>query len=374
MMTNMILADDISWHYPSVYALLLLLLLPFLGYMLFSIRNRAAVAVSDTETANTLNKTWRMRLMWLPPVLRLLAIALVIVAVARPQIGNAETRTYAKGIAIELLLDRSGSMQAMDFKLDNHPVSRLEAVKDVAMRFIKGNEDNLEGREHDLIGLITFARYADQTSPMTLDHRHLVRMLKETQIARPDGEGSSTAIGDAVGLAVERIDALSTQIAENSEEQLQGKVIILLTDGENNAGDLDPIQAAKVAETLGIKIYTIGVGTTGRAPFPVTDPFGRRTFTWQPVRIDEATLQEMAKITGGEYFRATDTESLEKIYERIDELEKTEIEEQRFVDYHELAIKPLYMGWGTLPPILVMAFAALALEILLRQTILRRVP
>ncbi|MEZ6081432.1 MAG: VWA domain-containing protein [Pirellulaceae bacterium] len=174
-------------------------------------------------------------------------------------------------------------------------------------------------------------------------------------------------MGDAISLAVEKLNALDAR----QKEKVKSKVIILLTDGENNAGVLEPIQAAELAETMGIKIYTIGVGTKGEAPVPVTDVFGRSTVQMMPVNIDEATLEKVASITGGKYFRATDTDSLKAIYGEIDKLEKTSVEAQYFVDYRELAVQSTTAGWYSIPPLLLIAFVLLAARLVLQQTWLR---
>jgi len=372
------LAENFVWHSPSAWWLLLVLLLPFLILGQWSRRQRPTLAISSTEIASQLPGTWRTQMLWIPPVLRLLAITALIFALARPQLGNEYTVADVEGIAIQLVVDRSGSMQAIDFRIDDQPVDRLVAVKHVARRFVEGDGTALTGRRHDLIGLISFARYADQDSPLTLDHGYLLGQLDNvTWPSNPAEDG--TAIGDGLGLAVERLLALDREHKAanngNDEKDAPEKVIILLTDGENNAGDLDPLQAARMAQALGIRLYTIGVGTTGRAPFPTVDPrTGQRRITWHNVAIDEAMLREMARITGGEYFPANDIEALEAIYNQIDEFEKTQVQEQRFMNYRELALRPWRMGWFTFPPLVLLAFGLLAVEITLRQTLLRRVP
>ncbi len=265
-----------------------------------------------------------------------------------------------------MVVDRSGSMQAMDFKLNGEQVDRLTAIKNVAGKFVSGG-DGLDGRHSDLIGLITFAGFADGVTPPTLDHAFLLNNLTQTQIVSVRGE-DGTAIGDAIALAVEKLNALD----ERQDEKVQSKVIILLTDGENTAGELDPLPAAELAETLGIKIYTIGVGTRGQAPIPVEDMFtGRKVMRWMPVNIDEDTLKKVAETTGGKYFRATDTESLTGIYQEIDQLEKTKVEADHYVDYRELAVQPYRSGWITFPPMLLLAFGLLLARVVLQDTWLR---
>ena len=291
---------------------------------------------------------------------------LLIVALARPQEGRKQTIVDSEGIAIEMVVDRSGSMQAMDFQLNGAPVDRLTAVKDVAAQFVSGG-DNLPGRVSDLVGLITFAGRADGIAPPTLDHPYLIGQLERTEIATDRSE-DGTAIGDGIGLAVEKLTALG----KGDERKMKSKVVILLTDGENNAGDLDPIQAAELAATLGVKVYTIGVGTNGRAPFRVADPFtGRTVLQWARVNIDEATLKRVADATGGKYFHATDTASLEQIYKDIDQLERSRVEARNFTDYRELAIEPVHAGAVTLPPLVLVAFWLLATQIVLSNTLFR---
>ena len=264
-----------------------------------------------------------------------------------------------------MVVDRSGSMQAMDFQVDGAHVDRLTAIKKVAGDFVIG-QDGLQGRFSDLVGLITFAGYADGETPPTLDHAFLVSQLNSTQIVTSRSE-DGTAIGDAISLAVEKLNALDAR----QKEKVKSKIVILLTDGENNAGELDPIPAAELAQTMGIKVYTIGVGTNGRAPVPVIDAFGRKTVQWMDVNLDEATLEKVAAITGAKYFRATDTDSLASIYAEIDQLEKTQVEAQHFVDYRDLAVQPYMAGWITIPPMLMIAFALLMARFVLQQTWLR---
>ena len=261
-------------------------------------------------------------------------------------------------------------MQALDFKIDGEHVDRLTAIKNVAAKFVAGDTDgneDLEGRFNDLVGLITFAGFADGITPPTLDHGFLVANLNKTEIVEVRSE-DGTAIGDAIALAVEKLNALD----ERQEEKVKSKVIILLTDGENTAGELEPIAAAEVAQTIGIKIYTIGVGTKGQAPFPTRDPFsGRRRVRMIQVNIDEDTLRKVAETTGGKYFRATDTDSLMNIYREIDELEKTKVESQNFVDYRELAVQPYQYGAVSIPPLLLIAFVLMISRVVLQNTWLR---
>lgn len=353
----------------SPWYLLLLLLLPWLIWRLFARRRKLAVRFSSLQIAKQVRPSLRQRLAWLPRALTVGAILFLILGMARPREGRQQTVAESEGIAIELVVDRSGSMQAMDFQIDGENVDRLTAIKNVAGKFVMGEEDEdneLTGRFNDLVGLLTFAGYADGVTPPTLDHSFLVSQLNDLRIVtqrREDG----TAIGDALALAVEKLNALD----ERQKEKVKSKVVILLTDGENNAGEMSPRQAAELAQTMGIKVYTIGVGTKGRAPMPVVDPFGRKRLQWMPVNIDEDTLKEIATLTGGKYFRATDTDSLEKIYAEIDQLEKTKVEAKHFVDYRELAMQPYHAGTITIPPMLFIVFVLLAVRMILQQTWLR---
>jgi len=316
---------------------------------------------------------FRVRLRWLLPVLRTLVLVLLIVAVARPRKGNEQTKLPTEGIAIGLLVDRSGSMQAMDFTVDGQKVDRLVAVQNVVRSFVLGDEQ-LKGRPDDLIGLISFGTYADSKCPLTLDHSYLIEALDRTEIARTEEEGQ-TAIGDALALAVEQMRNLDRSRRLQQARPVRSRILILLTDGQNNAGDIEPLKAAEIAKTFNIKIYTIGAGTHGMAPVPFQDPFsGRRIYRPMQVDIDEDTLRKIADATGGKYYRATDTDSLRSVYSEIDQLEKTQTTERRFLQYRELATEWTHWGRFTLPPLLLLTFALLAAELILRHTWLRRLP
>ncbi|TWT63393.1 vWA domain-containing protein [Rubinisphaera italica] len=350
----------------SPWYFLLLLIVPWMAWRLFAPRRRRAVRFSSLKIAQQMTPTLRQRLIWLPNALTMAAIIFLIVGIARPREGREQTVAESEGIAIEMVVDRSGSMQAMDFQIDGEHVDRLTAIKKVAGEFVMGSDGHeLEGRFSDLVGLITFAGYADGETPPTLDHSFLVSQLNNASIVTTRNE-DGTAIGDAISLAVEKLNALDAR----QKQKVQSKVIILLTDGENNAGQLEPVQAAELAATMGIKVYTIGVGTKGQAPVPVTDAFGRQRIQWMPVNIDEETLTKVAEVTGGKYFRATDTDSLANIYTEIDQLEKTKVEAKHFVDYRELAVQS-YAGPISVPPLLLIAFVLLAARLVLQQTWLR---
>ncbi|MEZ6062845.1 MAG: VWA domain-containing protein [Planctomycetaceae bacterium] len=350
----------------SPWYFILLPLVPVVAWRLFARRRLLAVRFSSVALARRMQPTLRQRLVWLPNALTIAALLLLIVGAARPREGREQAVSESEGIAIELVVDRSGSMQAMDFQIDGEHVDRLTAIKNVAGKFVSGG-DGLEGRFSDLVGLVTFAGYADGVTPPTLDHSFLVAQLNNAQIVNSRSE-DGTAIGDAISLAVEKLSALDAR----QKKKVKSKVIILLTDGENNAGELDPVQAAELAQTMGIRIYTIGVGTRGQAPMPVSDPFsGRTVMQWVPVNIDEDTLTKVANVTGGQYFRATDTDSLQKVYTEIDQMEKTAVEARHYVDYRELAVQSWFVSGMKLPAVLMMAFVLLAARLVLQQTWLR---
>lgn len=356
--------------------LLLLPLVPLVGWRLWTSRRQSAVTFSSAATSWDIRPTWRQRLLWLPSALLLIALTLMILAMARPRHGREQTIIDSEGIAIEMVVDRSGSMRALDFQIEGQHVDRLTAIKNVAAKFVGGDEQDskqavLPGRASDLIGLIAFAGYADAITPPTLDHAFLISQLDNVRIvdARRDGHGEDgTAIGDAISLAVNKLSTLD----ERQQEKIKSKVIILLTDGENTAGEIEPMQAAELAATMGIKVYTIGVGTKGRAPYAVRTPTGRTVIQYDFVNIDEETLQAIANETSGKYFRATDTESLEAIYDEIDQLEKTKVESQQFVDYRELAVQSARLGGIRVPALLLVAMLLLAVRSMLQLTVLRQ--
>jgi Ca-activated chloride channel family protein len=300
-------------------------------------------------------------------------MALLVVALARPVIPNESARTLVEGIAIELVVDRSDSMRALDFQREGREANRLEALQDVATRFIVGG-DGFAGRGNDLVGIVCFAGKADSLVPLTLDHGVVVEALE--QIRFPDQQSEmGTAIGDAVALAVDKLKDASDRANRDGSTRIKSRVVVLLTDGESNAGDLAPLEAAALAKATDVRLYTVGLGTKGMANMPVQTPFGMR-MQRVPVSIDEKTLTEMASATGGRYFRATDTESLREIYETIDALEKSAIEETRLTRFQELAVSgftvrlPL-LGPLSLPPVVALAFILLAIEIALSSTRLR---
>lgn len=296
-----------------------------------------------------------------------LALCLVVVALARPQSGKSHSRIVGEGIAIELVLDISGSMEAIDFQLEGQDVSRLQAVKHVIEEFVMGSKSGrLTGRRDDQVGLIAFGGFADSKCPLTLDHGALIDIVRGLEVPKPvrDRRGRvinqealqeelATAIGDGVALGVDRL----------RQTQAKSKVLILLTDGDNNAGAVDPREAATIAKESGIKLYSIGIGRNGVVPIPQEDEFGNRVLVRAQFRIDEELLREMAKTGQGEYFHASDSDGLLQVYAQIDRLEKTEIEEAKYSEYTELF--PWFAGIG---------LALVLLDWILRETRFRSLP
>lgn len=281
--------------------------------------------------------SWKEKFRHLPIVLRSSAVALLIVALARPQSFSSGENVTTEGIDIVIALDISGSMISEDFK-----PNRVEAAKAVAEKFI-------EERPNDRIGLVVFAREAFTQCPITIDHNVLENLLAKIEPGMvPDG----TAIGNGIADAVGRL----------KDGKAKSKVIILLTDGENNSGEIDPLTAAEIAKTYGIRVYTIGIGTEGEAPYPVQTPYGIR-YQMVPVEIDEGLLKNIAEMTGGEYFRATNNASLDEIYKKIDKLEKSRIEVTSYRNAAEL-----FSGW------LDAGLILLLVELALSKTVFRRIP
>jgi Ca-activated chloride channel family protein len=303
----------------------------------------AAVEYSDVSIAREVARRTRSRIGGLVGLLPIIAAALMIVGLARPQRTHSRTEVTANGIDIVLGLDISGSMEALDFTVDNYRVNRIAVVKSVVSRFI-------DERPDDRIGLIAFAAAPYIVSPLTLDHDWLQQNLDRVNVGMGD---DGTAIGSAIAAAVNH---LRTTTAKS-------KVVILLTDGVNNSGKISPLAAAEAARALGVKVYTIGVGVRGKAPIPVRDEKGNIHVVMANVDVDEKTLQAVANETGGQFYRATDTDSLQKIYEQINRYEKSAQTVQRFEHVEELYRWPLYPSLGLL-----------AIGMLLQQTRFRRLP
>ncbi len=326
-------------HFATPYLLWFLLLIPLLtAYYIWRARQGgSSIQISSVAAVSRAPKTLRYWLRHVPAVLRLGALSLLIVALARPQGVEQNTETNAEGIDIMMALDVSGSMLARDFKPD-----RLTAAKEVAASFIND-------RVGDRIGLVAFAGESYTQCPLTTDKSTLQTLLARMRNGITDGTG----IGNGIATAINRL----------RESDSKSKVIILLTDGVNNCGEIAPLTAAEIAKAQKIRVYTIGVGSRGMAPYPAMDMFGNMTFVNQKVEIDEKTLQQIADMTGGHYFRATDKQKLKAIYDEINRMEKTKVEIFERVSYHEL-----FLVW------LLAACGLLALEFVVNRLVLKRIP
>ena len=308
-------------------------------YIKFKRARAASIRYSDINLVRRLKPSFRIRERHILPLLRALAIVLLAFALARPQSGRRGQEISSEGIDIVLALDISGSMRAEDFK----PHNRLYVAKQVIKEFI-------EGRQSDRIGLVVFSKQSFTQCPLTLDYGVLFNFLDKVDFGMIE---DGTAIGLAIANAVNRL----------RESEAEGKVVILLSDGRNNAGEIDPITAAQAAKAMKVKIYTIGAGKPGNAPYPVDDPIFGRRYIYVENEIDEATLRQIAQITGGEYFRAKDEEGLARIYKQISEMEQTEIKVKEYLQYNELFSNYALAG-----------LLLLVLEITLANTRYRKIP
>lgn len=318
---------------------LLVLLAPMIAYYIYrTLQGGAAIRISTIEGVRRAPRTLRYWLRHAPFVLRCVAYALLVVALARPQDVDEQRRSSAEGIDIMLSVDVSGSMLARDFKPD-----RITAAKEVAGKFIAD-------RYGDRLGLVVFAGEAFTQSPLTTDQSTLQTMLSRIRSGIIE---DGTAIGNGLATAINRL----------RESDAKSKVIILLTDGVNNRGEIAPLMAADIAADMGIKVYTIGVGTRGKAPYPVVDMFGNMSFQPMDVEIDEETLEAIAERTGGRYFRATDNDKLQSIYDEINQLEKSKVEVADYTVYHERFLA-----------LLLAALGVLLLEFIFSNIILKRIP
>ncbi|QDV24310.1 vWA domain-containing protein [Aureliella helgolandensis] len=295
----------------------------------------------------------RQRFSKLPAVLMALGTVALVLALARPRTPEHESRVSRDGIAIMMAVDLSSSMNARDLVEEDRSINRLDVVKDVFIDFVFGGERVAsEGRPNDLIGLVTFAGYADSICPLTLDHSNLASIVHDLHIVDRQSE-DGTAVGDGLGLAVERL----------RRSEAQSKIVILLTDGVNNSGVFPPLKSAELAAEFDIKVYCIGTGSSGVAPMPGTDMLGRIQLYPQRVEIDEETLTEIAELTGGKYYRAENRDALAEIYQAIDSLERTEVSEIRYLRYTE-----------HFPMIVAAAIGLLTLGTVVGSTLFRRLP
>ena len=326
--------ENIEFANPKLLWLLLLVPALIVWYILRHKKQEASLGFSDLKGFVKLPKTWKAYLRHLLFALKMVALALLIVALARPQSSSTNSTSNIEGIDIVMAMDVSGSMLARDLKPD-----RLTAAKNVASDFVKG-------RPGDRMGLVIFSGESFTQVPLTTDHGVMLNMLAEMKNGLID---DGTAIGDGLATAISRL----------KDSEAISKVVILLTDGMNNAGSVDPYTAAEIAKLYGIRVYTIGVGSYGTAPYPVQTPFGTQ-IQQMKVEIDEKLLSNMAAMTGGKYFRATSNQKLDEIYDEIDKLERSKIEVTEFRRLHE----EFY-------PLVAWALALLLLEFLLRKTIFR---
>jgi Ca-activated chloride channel homolog len=325
---------------------LFLFILPFVILIIIYAGKRnlsSGFKFSAQELIQDLKPTFKVRLNQKIIYLRLIAVALIVLALARSQSPIADSKITTEGVDIVLALDSSTSMLAEDFKINGQRESRVEVIKDVVRNFIKG-------RQNDRIAIVTFAALAYTVCPLTLDYNWLLTNLGRIKSGMLE---DGTAIGSGIATCLNRL--------KNSKAK--SKVVILLTDGRNNMGTISPLTAAEAAKALKVKIYTIGAGGQGLVPYPARDFFGNKVYQQVEVDLDEDTLTKIASITGAKFYRATDTESLRNIYGEIDKLEKTPIQEKGYLQYNELF--PLFLVPGLL---------LLFLEIFLTNTFLRKVP
>ncbi len=331
---------------PEFKTPLVLLLVPVLLAALWYMLRRqegTSFKFSSLVLMRQMGSTWRVRWSFMPWVLRALVLVLLLVALAGPRKLLAQSKLTSEGIDIVLALDVSGSMSAEDYVIDNHRISRLDIIRNTVENFIKQRRD-------DRLGLIVFGSQAYTVCPLTTDHDWLLQNLRQVRVGLIE---DATAIGSGIATSLLRL--------KNSKAK--SRIIVLLTDGVNNSGKIQPLDAAKMAQAMGIKVYTIGAGTTGIVPFPVTDEFGNKHYEQAQFDLDEDTLKKIADMAGGEYFRAADTESLRNIYAQIDKLEKTKIQENGYKQY-----EPLF--WYFVDAALIL----LALEIILTNSVFLKIP
>ncbi|HEX7859707.1 MAG TPA: VWA domain-containing protein [Verrucomicrobiae bacterium] len=332
-----------SFSFAHPWLLLLLLIVPLLAWLKGRAGRPQAFLYSSVGLVKNIIGITRHSVGRILLRMRWLALILLLVAFARPRLGEGQTKVHASGVDIVVALDLSGSMAAEDFELKGEPVNRLVIAKDVLEKFVRK-------RANDRIGLVAFAGRAYIATPLTLDHDFLISNLERLNLGTLE---DGTAIGSAIAAAVNRLRDI----------EAKSKIIVLMTDGQSNAGKVPPVTAAEAAQTLGMRIYTIGVGTRGIARMPYQDVFGRKGYVDQKVDIDEETLTKVAEMTGGKYFRAENTAGLRKVYDEIDQLEKTEVEIEKYQRYREL-----------FPYFVVAGLVILLLEIILGNTVWRRLP
>ena len=332
----MIFADP--WN---IVWLLIAVPLVVLFYMRTNLRGR--MKFSNIDNLKKLKPSFSQKLRHSLIILRIAVLTLVVIALMRPQKGIDETKIESEGIDIVLCVDVSGSMMAEDFQIQGQRRNRLAVVKEVVKEFIAK-------RTNDRIGLVVFAGQAYMQCPLTLDYGVLLKFLDKIEIGMIE---DGTAVGDGI----------ATSLARLKDIESKSKIVILLTDGVNNAGKVDPANASGLAKALGVKIYTVGAGSKGRVPFPARDMFGNKVYQYAVIDIDEESLKNIASVTVGRYFRALDTQGLRDVYDEIDRLEKTKVEVTSYTEYREL-----------FPVFIIIALLLLMLETVLRYTRLRTLP
>lgn len=325
------------------FAFLLLLVIPVIFFIRYkkSKNGNSGIPFPSITLVSDMPGSFRQKLEIIKPSLLLISMVFLVTALARPQYGLEEVKTVNKGVAIEMIVDRSGSMGA-GIRYEGKNISRLDAVKLVFTNFVLGNGRELKGRANDLIGLVSFARYADTVYPLSLSHTTITGFLKNVTLVSDRNE-DGTAIGDALALGSARLKTVEDKLDELDHKEtytIKSKIIILLTDGQNNWGKYSPVEAAELARDWGVKIYAIGIGGE-----------------------DIGTLTQVAEITGGKYFSVDDVQRLTEVYEEIDLLEKSEIESIKYLDYRE-----------AFSPFAIAAFIVITLYIVLSSTMLRRIP
>jgi Ca-activated chloride channel family protein len=326
------------------WLLLLLLLLPALAWLKGKRGSPPAFLYSSVQLVRAVLNVSRSRSGGFLATLRWLALAVLIVALAQPRLTKSQTQVKASGVDIAVAIDLSLSMASEDFEVGGERVSRIDMAKAVLKKFI-------EKRPNDRIGLVAFATDAYIAAPLTLDHDFLFKNLDRLELNVIDG--SQTAIGSGLGTAINRLRDLKSK----------SKIVILMTDGQNNSGKLAPLTVAEAAQSLGVKVYTIGVGMRGQAPMPTRDMFGRKVYQMVPVDIDEDTLQKISDMTGGKYYRADNAERFQQIYAEIDKLEKSEAVVKKYTEFNEL------FAW-----FLLAGLSLFGTELVLKHTIMRRLP
>ncbi|MCG8569180.1 MAG: VWA domain-containing protein [Spirochaetes bacterium] len=344
---------------------LLLLLIPLLVFLYF--RNyRTGILFSTTKNAKQVKKSLKQKLLQTPLVLRILVLLFTVIALARPQSGKELVHDISKGVAIEMVVDHSGSMQLMK-DIKGKTYTRLDIVKQVFKEFVSGNQKNLKGRINDLIGMIVFARYADTVCPLTLSHNALNKFIDQVSIVKLQSE-DGTSIGDGIALAAARLKNAELTLSQQTEKaakdyEIKSKIIILLTDGQDTGiGKRTPLEAAQLAKDWGIKIYAIGLSGRGWY-FIQENPFWGKQKVPYNQQLDPSELKKAAEITGGFFRLAEDMDSLRDVYKEIDKMEKSDIESVKYMEYKEL-----YFPFALIALILLLA------EIILSNTVFRRIP